>query len=318
MRDSLLKSFASLTASLLFLSTVFPQWCFAIPSSVEVENAIKKAAIFPAKKQLKVGKFEDGELSVSTYVEESSSDPDKDCKIDALLIAKTLIAAFAEIKRVTVNFYSLSNSSMLKQATITKPEVLSFGAGDVNSSEIMFEIKLIDRSSVVQTSTAPRSAQWARHHVSGQDGFPGLSFQYPKAWVLEQADISPGNSTAFLIKSSASTYHPALIELKAYRTKGNLSVFKETGVHVREHREEKDYKPIDGGEASFGAANSIKGYFENYSVVPEKARVYEYRFYFGWPGFIYVFRSSSTQQDKQNVDGVFKSILRSAQIDRAR
>lgn len=312
-----MKSFASLIATVLLLSSAFPQLSFALPSSAEVESAIKKAAIFPAKKQLTVGKFEDGELSVSTYVEESSSDPDKDSKIDALLIAKTLIGAFSEIKRVTVNFYSQSNSRMLKQATITKPEVISFSAGDVNGSEILSEIKLIDKSSIVRPSAVPTAAQWARHHISGQDRFPGLSFQYPKAWVLEQSDISAGNSTAFLIKSSASTYHPALIELKAYRTKGNLSVFNETGVHVREHREEKGYKPIDGGEATYGTANSIRGYFENYSVVQEKDRVYEYRFYFGWPGFIYVFRSSSTQLDKKNVDALFKSILRSAQIDRA-
>lgn len=324
----------------------------AAPSTAEVEAAIKKSSFFSARKQVTVGKFESGEINISTYVEESSENPDKDCKIDALLIAKTLIGSFAEIKRVSVNFYSRSNTQVFKQATITKPEVLSFGSGDVNSDEILSEIKLIDKANFAATGSATKSAsgassqtvargdgsksagesafhkavkhgvspdsQWTQHHISGQEGFPGLSFQFPSVWSVEVSDISPGTSTAFLIKSGLSTYHPALIELKTYRTRGKLSVFNETGIHVREHRDERGYKPIDGGAAAFGAAKSVKGYFENYSVSPEKERMYEYRFYFGWPGYIYVFRSSSAQLDKVKVDALFKTLLNSVRIENSR
>ncbi|MBS2008682.1 MAG: hypothetical protein JST01_16660 [Cyanobacteria bacterium SZAS TMP-1] len=134
-----------LTAALSF-SLVSP---FAYPALAaisitdsDVVNAIEKAKILAPTIRLnaKVGA---DEVIIATYKNPKAAD--KDCKIEAVFIAKTVMdLAPGEVPRVTVYFYSSTSLSNYKEVTVTAGDVKAFASGSLSQDELMASVKVTE------------------------------------------------------------------------------------------------------------------------------------------------------------------------------
>lgn len=123
---------SSLAFSLLLLG---PQVCLALPSDSEAVDALEKAKILSPNIRMnaRVGK---DEIEVATYKNPKANL--SDCKIEALLIARTLMElAPGEVPRVVVYFYNSSSLSTFKQVAVTAGDVKAFASGSLSKDELL-------------------------------------------------------------------------------------------------------------------------------------------------------------------------------------
>lgn len=78
---------------------------------------------------------------VSTFRNRKAND--KDCKIEAVLIGKTLFdMPDSTVNSITVYFYDSTNPSQYKSISVTKGDVAAFGTGQVSKSELLSSIQI--------------------------------------------------------------------------------------------------------------------------------------------------------------------------------
>jgi hypothetical protein len=83
------------------------------------------------------------EVYISTY--RNSRANDNDCKIEALLIAKTTIdLAPTDIGRVTVYFYNSVNRNKRKIVSVTAGDVKAFGSGQLGKEQLLASLTIND------------------------------------------------------------------------------------------------------------------------------------------------------------------------------
>ena len=113
-------------------------------TDADVVNAIEKAKILAPTIRLnaKVGA---DEVMVATYKNPKAAD--KDCKIEAVFIAKTVMdLAPGEVPRVTVYFYSSSSLSNYKEVAVTAGDVKAFASGSLSQDELLASIRVKEGS----------------------------------------------------------------------------------------------------------------------------------------------------------------------------
>ncbi len=127
----------------LFVSSHLP--AFAI-SSTEATQAINNARVMAPGTQLKVN-VSKGLATISTFRNEQAND--KDTKIEALLVSKTLFdVPKSDITNVSIYFYEARDPKQFKTITITKGDVAAFGAGQISQDELL--TSLILKSGAIQ------------------------------------------------------------------------------------------------------------------------------------------------------------------------
>ena len=78
---------------------------------------------------------------VSTFRNQKAND--KDCKIEAVLIGKTIFDKQENgVNSITVYFYDATNPSKYKSITVSKGDVAAFGTGQVSKSELLSSIQI--------------------------------------------------------------------------------------------------------------------------------------------------------------------------------
>ncbi|MBX9672765.1 MAG: hypothetical protein K2X70_04940 [Candidatus Obscuribacterales bacterium] len=113
---------------------------FAMASEADVTHAIDKAKILAPTITFNVRVSKD-EVEVATY--KNPKAVDKDCKIEAVLIAKAVMdLSPGEVSRVTVYFYSSSALSRYKSLTVTAGDVKAFAAGAIGQDELLTSLKI--------------------------------------------------------------------------------------------------------------------------------------------------------------------------------
>lgn len=120
-----------------FFGLATPAWAI---SDSEIVSAIEKAKILAPtiRMNARVGK---DEVEVSTYKNPKAED--KDCKIEAVLIAKTVMElAPGDVPRVIVYFYSSNSLSRFKQVAVTAGDVKAFGSGPMSQDELLRSISI--------------------------------------------------------------------------------------------------------------------------------------------------------------------------------
>jgi hypothetical protein len=109
-------------------------------TDADVINALEKAKILDPSIRINA-RVGPEEVMVATY--QNPKAEDKDCKIDAVLIAKAVMdLAPGEVPRVTVYFYSASALSKYKQVEVTVSDVKAFATGSVSKDELLASIKV--------------------------------------------------------------------------------------------------------------------------------------------------------------------------------
>ncbi len=131
-------------------------------TDADVVNALEKAKILAPSIRINARVSQD-EVMVATYKNPKAED--KDCKIEAVLIAKEVMElAPGEVPRVTVYFYSSSALSRYKQVAVTAGDVKAFATGSLSKEELMASIKVIDGAIVDPKSRIEEHLQEGVYH----------------------------------------------------------------------------------------------------------------------------------------------------------
>jgi len=133
-----------LVSGLAISSLLWGLPALALPSDSEAVDALEKAKILAPTIRLNARVAEDG-IEVATYKNPKANQ--NDCKIEALLIAKTLVdLAPGEVPRVVVYFYNSTSLSSFKQVSVTAGDVKAFAAGAISKDELLKSLVIKDDS----------------------------------------------------------------------------------------------------------------------------------------------------------------------------
>lgn len=83
----------------------------------------------------------DAETTVAKHMGSSPS-PDTDCKIEAVMIAKTIMDADPSIKRVKTQFYSKSDPTEYSSVSVGIGDIKAFGSGAISTEDLMKSLEL--------------------------------------------------------------------------------------------------------------------------------------------------------------------------------
>lgn len=132
-------------------------------SESEITSTIVAARIF--KTQGFRATFSDGTAIVNMY--RNPLAPEKDLKIDAILVTKALRDKFPnDVKAVSMNFYDQSNRTPVRQCTVPEAMVKSFASGSMTQENLLSFLTVTKGAAVVATT--------------GRSGVPTVSVQQIK------------------------------------------------------------------------------------------------------------------------------------------
>jgi mannose-6-phosphate isomerase class I len=109
-------------------------------TSGEIQAALERAKVLGAGTGMTVS-VSRNQAVVGTYKNTKANE--KDCKIDAVLIAKAIMdLAPNDIVSVSVYFYNRADLSMYEQVTLSAGDIKAFGSGDVGKEQFLSSVKL--------------------------------------------------------------------------------------------------------------------------------------------------------------------------------
>lgn len=173
------------------------------------------------------------QASISTFRAENATD--KDCKIDAILLAKTVFDRDPELLHVLVRFHDLRNHSEYWEANVSVSDVAAYGAGAISKDQLLnvMELKHLDPAGTAtpppavsegvpgeHLPVAPKRPALTSTTIPKSSALPhyeayGLSLRYPARWTANKP--STGNALLRLTVQDSGE-HPAIIELRVYST----------------------------------------------------------------------------------------------------
>lgn len=122
------------------LTWLLPQAAAALISDSEAVEVVEKAKILAPTIRINA-RVRPDEIEIATYKNPKANA--SDCKIEAVLIAKTLMDfAPGQVSRVTVYFYSSTSLSTYKEVAVTAGDVKAFGAGSVSKDELLKSLEI--------------------------------------------------------------------------------------------------------------------------------------------------------------------------------
>lgn len=133
-----MKRYIPLSLAGLLLACQVSAYAAVTPAAIQA--AINRAKVLPAGTGLSVN-VSKNQASVSTYRNTKANE--KDCKIDAVMIAKTIMdLSPEEIINVTVYFYNRSDLSAYDQVTLSSGDIKAFGSGELSKEQFLSSVKL--------------------------------------------------------------------------------------------------------------------------------------------------------------------------------
>ncbi|HMO20426.1 MAG TPA: hypothetical protein PKC98_05600 [Candidatus Melainabacteria bacterium] len=128
------------TAAILAGSTVTAIPAFAAATSASLAQDIEDARVLAPGTRVRAS-IAKGQALISTFRNRKAND--RDCKIEAVLIGKTIFdKPENEVNSITVYFYDSGNPSKYKSITVSKGDVAAFGTGQVSKSELLSSIQI--------------------------------------------------------------------------------------------------------------------------------------------------------------------------------
>jgi hypothetical protein len=146
---------------------------FAAVTPGELQAAIDKAKVLAPGITVSVASG-GGQVAVSTY--RNSKANEDDCKIDAVLIAKTVMDLAPEgITSVAVYFFNRKDLSTYDQITLSAGDIRAFGAGELSKEQFLSSLKVEHHeaegatrvSSFIEASRQRMARRPARATLSG-------------------------------------------------------------------------------------------------------------------------------------------------------
>lgn len=136
-----LNSLALATLVSIGLNGSLTQLAQAAVNANQIATAVENAKILSNNTRV-VAALNGTELYVSTYRNVKAND--NDCKIEAVLIAKTAMDMAPEITRASVYFYNALNRNKRKAVSVTVGDVKAFGAGQLGKEQLLGSLAIKD------------------------------------------------------------------------------------------------------------------------------------------------------------------------------
>ncbi|MDZ4837739.1 MAG: hypothetical protein SGJ27_28470 [Candidatus Melainabacteria bacterium] len=134
--------------------SLFSGSCLAATTADDIASSINKARVLAPGTQIKA-RVQGEQALISTFRNERADD--KDVKIEALLVAKTVFEIpSSSITSVSVYFYNSRQPSEFKTVTIRSSDVKAFTSGQVGQDELLSSIE-IKSGKVADAATAIES-----------------------------------------------------------------------------------------------------------------------------------------------------------------
>jgi hypothetical protein len=130
------------------------QPALAAVNANQIATAVENAKILSNNTRV-VAALNGSELYVSTFRNVKAND--NDCKIEAVLIAKTAMDMAPEITRANVYFYNLHNRYKRKAVSVTVGDVKAFGAGQLGKEQLLGSLAIKDED---ETDPASRLSSY--------------------------------------------------------------------------------------------------------------------------------------------------------------
>ncbi len=126
----------------IMLMAISPVIAAELPTADKVTSIITKSKILGDNTKL-VSSVSGTEAVVSTYRHRDSVNIDKDCKIDASLIAKELmITNDLGIRRVVVHFHEPDLTGNYREVSVSFAELKAFASGAVEQKDFLDSLGL--------------------------------------------------------------------------------------------------------------------------------------------------------------------------------
>lgn len=120
--------------------SIFGGSCLAATTADDITSSINKARVLAPGTQIKA-RVQGEQAMISTFRNERADD--KDCKIEALLVGKTIFdIPGSGITSVSVYFYNSKSPSEFKGVTIRSSDVKAFTSGQVGQDELLSSIEI--------------------------------------------------------------------------------------------------------------------------------------------------------------------------------
>lgn len=131
--------FGVVALSLSFLASSFLLPASAAITGADVVSAIDKSKILDASIRVNA-QVTPGVVYVSTYKNPKAND--KDCKIEAVLLAKTVMELDATVPRVEIRFYNQNALSKYKKISVSAGDVKAFASGTMSEEQLISSLVL--------------------------------------------------------------------------------------------------------------------------------------------------------------------------------
>lgn len=122
-----------------FITFTFPTFVSAAVTGADVVSAIDKSKILDASIRVNA-QVTPGVVYVSTYKNPKAND--KDCKIEAVLLAKTVMELDANVPRVEIRFYNQNALSRYKKISVSAGDVKAFASGTMSEEQLINSLVL--------------------------------------------------------------------------------------------------------------------------------------------------------------------------------
>lgn len=144
------RSLLSAATLLLSLSLSLALPAFAALSPEEMERKIQEANLVSDGDKVDVV-INAEEAIIKKRKPAESKDPERDCKIEAILLGKTVMSADQDIKKVRVRFNEPKDPSRYSEVLIRAGDILAFASGSLSEKDLLASLDLTHGG----TSSAP-------------------------------------------------------------------------------------------------------------------------------------------------------------------
>lgn len=278
----------------------------------QLEKAAQAAGVLPENSSITCQYGENNEVSMATYAGIKADD--KDLKIDAVMLAKSLTDADSDISKVRVSFYNTQRTSF-RSITVRNSDIKAFGTGLVDKDSLLRGLDVVvgsnipDRSS--RSTKRPAAEGWTKCTVDG------ITFLYPSTWSPREFDNSGGtrrrrtqdSETLMKIRPDSPG---AYVELKWYP--GAATLEKLFGAKLGSHSHEPGYATVSvPHKIRIGAQKSLVAYQDSYyyfeSDRGRNERLFERQVYFAHGGRVCKFKLSCPVANAGSLNAAFTSLL---------
>lgn len=323
------RPYTFMVIALLVAATGSWNSALAAPSESEIVKAVEAEKILGPDYKLSVA-VKGEEATVSTYINKDSLDPDKDIKIDAVLLARKIMQIAPEITRVKALFFDFGGKHW-REVVVKAGDIQAYGAGQTERDKLLNSLEVVSHTSEPicgggEIGEAPNAQQKSKDAEKPgaqkiaaaapakapeltDATYAAMHFAYPsKNWVLK---AGKQGSIKLVSQRFGGTEYISFSVSQTPDTVAGLSAKDQQDWTSMQDSSLVFNKPVRfGRNKSLGGLGWMTTYYSSSSDYPEY-QYYQRSVYFGWPRRVYSIGFHSQAKHYHPVNADFEKILAS-------